>query len=394
MLLFTQVTLAFIALAIAGFSAKALRSFKPPFYILAGVLLGPAVFNMVTNMPVFELLGEIGLIFLLFYLGYEFSLNKLVDKKGTLSYAGAIDFVVNFGIAMLLGWLLGFSLFYVVVFAGLLYMSSSSIITKSLIELEAVNKAEGEVVMGIMIVEDLAMIIFLVIIGSIAETSSFEWLAISQDIGLALLFSLVVVFIGRKYASVLDKLINHESHELAHIGFLAFVLLGVVIGQLVGVSHALTAFLLGLVVSETKHKREMEELILKFRDIFGGIFFFYFGMTFTFDMGNLSIVRIVIIIVVATVTKVLTGFLMRRFQGCDNDGAWFIGLITIPRGEFSLIIAGIVASTMPEFTNIAILLILGTSLITTGIFFALNQLCKDREVCLLSNRFLDSQVVD
>ncbi|MFW5793940.1 MAG: cation:proton antiporter [Bacillota bacterium] len=388
MSLFIQIAIVFLSLAIAGFLAKILKSFNPPFYIVTGILLGPVVFGLVKNQEVISLLGDIGLVFLLFYLGYEFSLNKLVKQKKVLGIAGLIDFLINFSIAFLLGLLLDLSMFYVIVFAGIIYMSSSSIITKSLIQLDAVKEKEGKIVMGIMIFEDLVMIVFLVLIQSIVNNEGFQLLSISKDIALAGLFALIVLYFGRKYSGIIDKIIGQSSHELAHFGFIAFVLIGVVIGGLFGVSKALSAFLLGLIVSETKNKRKMEEVIFKFRDIFGGIFFFYFGMTFTFSSITIPIYILIIIGLVAIFGKLISGYLMQVISGCDLDGGLFIGIVTIPRGEFSLIIAGIVAASEPQFANLAVIIILVTSFVTTIIFFLLNKLCKEREVCVLSNRFL------
>lgn len=388
---FSQIAIAFFALAIFGFLAKITKSFKPPFYILAGILLGPALLGWTVEEEVFSIFGDIGLIFLLFYLGYEFSLNTLVKRKRTLCLAGLIDFIVNFSIAFFLAYFLELSWFYMIVFAGMIYMSSSSIITKSLIQLGAVKEKEGEVVMGIMIFEDLVMIIFLVFIQSIARQSGFDFLNISKDIGLALLFSFVIIFFGKKYAPLLDRLINQKSHELSHLSFITFLFLGVYLGSLFGVSMALSAFLIGLIVSETKHKREMQEVVIKFRDIFGALFFFYFGMTFSFTSIEQSIWLLLLISLVAVLSKLFSGYLMSLIGGCDKDGGFFIGIVNIPRGEFSLIIAGIVAAEKPEFTSIAVVLILITSLITTLIFIILGKLCKDKEICLLSKQFMEEE---
>ncbi|MFW5838845.1 MAG: cation:proton antiporter [Bacillota bacterium] len=386
--LFTQIAIAFLALGIAGVLAKLLKSFNPPFYILAGIILGPALFNVIKPSDTFEVFSKIGLVFLLFYLGYEFSLHKLMKKKRVLGFAGLIDFVVNFSLAFILGLFLDLSLFYVLVFAGIIYMSSSSIITKSLIQLGAVNEEEGDVVMGIMIFEDLVMIVFLVIIQSLANTDAFSFFALSQDIGFALLFAFIVLYLGKKYTFLIDKIIGQSSHELAHVGFVAFIFIGVALGLLFGVSEALSAFLLGLIVSESKHKEKMQEVVMKFRDIFGSLFFFYFGMTFAFNSITIPIYVLVIISFVAVVGKLLSGLLMQITHGCNRDGGLFVGVVTIPRGEFSLIIAGIVGASEPQFANLAVVIILVTSFVSTIIFIVLIKLCHDQEVCVLSEQFL------
>lgn len=395
MSVFIQVAIAFAALGVASRLSKVIKSFFPPFYILVGILLGPAVLGITVHQDVFAFLGDVGLVFLMFYLGYEFSLTQLLEKKNSLLTAGAVDFAINFSLGLILGLLLDVSIFYILVFAGLFYMSSSSIITKSLIQLGAIKNKEGGMVMGIMIFEDLVMIVFLVIVGSIAstgETLTF-WL-VTKDIGISLLFAGILVYIGRKYHFVIDYIIGHKSHEVSHLGFMALVLAVVALGLQFGVKEALSAFLLGLAVSETKSKESMEAVVKKFRDIFGGIFFFYFGMTFSFGTITISWWIIVTIIVFALLGKLLSGLLLYKMEGCSLQSALFVGISTIPRGEFSLLIAALVVSTYPMFLDIAIVLILATSFLTTLIFWMLNLTCKTYDVCIMSNQLIDNSEGD
>lgn len=294
-----------------------------------------------------------------------------------------------------MAFLLDVSILYMFVFAGMIYMSSSSIITKSLIQLGALKNKEGEMVMGIMIFEDLVMIVFLVLVGSLAQQEgAFDFLMVSKDIGVSLLFAGVILFVGRKYHFVLDKIIAHDSHEVSHLGFMALVLATVALGLQFGVKEALTAFLLGLAISETNSKDDMEAVVIKFRDIFGGVFFFYFGMTFSFGEINIAWWILLVIILAASVGKVFSGLLLYKMKGCSIQNALFIGITTIPRGEFSILIASLVMVRYPMFLDIAIILILATSLLTTLTFCALNLTCKTFDICIMSNQLIESNQGD
>ena len=392
MSVFVELSIGFAALALASRVSRKLKSFFPPFYILMGILLGPMVFAIVGENTVFQTFSDIGLVFLMFYLGYEFSLNQLLRKKEKLLWAGFFDFLINFSLGFVLSYVLDLPLLYRFVFAGMVYMSSSSIITKSLVQLGALKKSEGEMVMGIMIFEDLVMIVFLVLVGGIVSSQgSVSFVNVSRNVGLSLLFAFVVLYIGRKYHFILDRIIGHDSHEVSHLGFMALVLASVAIGLQLGVKIALSAFLLGLAVSETKSKEDMEPVVLKFRDIFGGIFFFYFGLTFSLNTIESSVWVIGLIVIAAALGKVLNGLVLYKIRGCSIQDALFIGITSIPRGEFSILIAALVIDTYPFLMDIAILLILATSFLTSILYWILNWTCKTFDVCVLSNQLVEQK---
>ena len=370
----SQVAIAFFTIAIFARISKSLDSFFPPFYIIAGIIMGPPLLNIVTNTEVIGLFGEIGVIFLLLYLGFEFSINTLIERAKSLISAGLIDFIINFGIGLLVGKLLGFNVFYSFVMAGIIYMSSSGIITKTLIQLNAIKDPEGQLVMGIMVFEDLAMVIFLVFVSAFADmTSETSSSMVTLDILIAVAFCAMLILLGKKLSPVLSKLLNTTSKEIHLLSFMAIVLGVTALGLSFGVSEALGAFFVGMALSETTLTHKIEETIITFRDIFGGMFFFYFGMNF--NISNLSVAPAILtaIIIGVTLSKVLSAFLIAKTQTCCLDKGLFIGLITIPRGEFSLLIAGMVTMSQFDFESFSIVLVLSTALISTISFMLANK---------------------
>ncbi len=387
---YIQVAIAFIALAIFAKLSRWTNSFFPPFYILAGIVTGPYVLGLVTNQDVIGVFGEIGVVFLLLYLGYEFSLNTLIDRVQSIVNAGLIDFAVNFGIGFAIGQLLGLNLFYSIIMSGIIYMSSSGIITKTLIQLNAVNDPEGQVVMGIMVFEDLVMVVFLVVVATLSNANGdIAMGALGLDILVAVLFCAVILSIAKFKPSLIDKYLKTDSKEVFLLLFLALVLAVTALGMVLGVSEALGAFFLGMLLSESKSKKKVEATILKFRDIFGGVFFFYFGMNFTLEGIDLSPIILIAIIVIAALGKMISSLIIGKIEkGSLSKGA-FIGFVTIPRGEFSLLIAGLVTTEVFNFEAFSIILILITAAISTIAFMLIELLCKKTELCLLKNVFHD-----
>ncbi len=390
MSVYGQMALAFISLALFGRIAEKTNSFYPPFYIFAGIFMGPPILNLVVNEEVVGLFSEIGVVFLLFYLGFEFSIQTLIEKKKNLIIAGMIDFSINFSIGFLLGQLMGLDLFYSFVIAGIIYMSSSGIITKTLIHLNALRDPEGELIMGIMIFEDLVMVIYLVLVSALAnQENGFSLASLSMDLGFAILFCLILVFIGVKFHPQIDRFLHSTTKEITLLSFLGLVFVVTSLGMQLGVSEALGAFFLGIAVSQGKSREKVERTALKFRDIFGSLFFFYFGMQLKLqDLGEYG-AWLIIVIIIASVGKLIGGLLIQKALKCSKNKGVFIGLVTVSRGEFSLLIAGIVGSQVFPFRSFSVVLIIGTALISTIGFRVLDYFCDRNKLCLFEEKPMD-----
>ncbi|MFP4456874.1 MAG: cation:proton antiporter [Clostridia bacterium] len=384
MTIYNQIAIAFLSIAIFARISRWMDSFFPPFYILAGIITGPFLLNIVSDIKVVGLFGEIGVVFLLLYLGFEFSINTLVEKAKSLITAGLIDLIINFGIGFLIGKLVGLNFFYSFVMAGIIYMSSSGIITKTLIQLNAIKDPEGQLVMGIMVFEDLVMVIFLVFVSTFSNLSNnFSPNMLVLDILIAVTFCFGVLVIGKKFNKYITKFLNSDSKEIYFLTFMAIVLGITALGIFLGVSEALGAFFIGMMLSESEIKYKMEDTIITFRDIFGGMFFFHFGMKFNVNNISIPIHIMIFIILAAVLGKIISALIIRKSQGCSIEKGLFIGLITIPRGEFSLLIAGMVALDSFDFESFSIILVLSTALISTIAFMIVKKFDVNRRLYTL-----------
>lgn len=381
---YIQVGISFIAMGIFAHLARLTRSFFVPFYILAGIIMGPFFLNIVTRVEVISIFADIGIVFLLFYLGFEFSFNRLFDNKVVLSKAGTIDFLINFSVGLLGGCLLGFDIVHSIAFAGIIYMSSSGIITKTLVQLKAIDDPEGELVMGIMIFEDLIMVIFLVFVSSFFDISNdSNWMLISFSVFKAIAFSSVLLVIGRKFNGIFDYILKSNSQEILYLSFLSVIFAVTILGMQLGVSKALVAFFLGLAFGESKSSEKVESLAIQFRDIFGSLYFFYFGLRFQLSNFNVSMGIILGVLILAVLGKMVSSLLVSQTLEHSFQRGFLMGIITISRGEFSLIIAAIIGDEIFNFEAFSVMLILFTTFISTMGFKVSKYFCAEKDLCIL-----------
>lgn len=387
MSVFGQVAICFAAIAVSAIIAEKTGLFFAPFYIIAGLILGPGMFNIVRNAEVISLLGEIGVVFLLFFLGLEFSLGTLMKQKKAMLSAGLIDFVINFGLGFALGAIAGLNVFYSLVLAGAMYMSSSGIVTKSLLQLQASKNPEGYLIMGIMVFEDLVMIIFLALISSgFASGTDFQIGNMALQLGKSLFFCAAILVFSKVGKRALDKLVNINKPELLLIIFFALVLMVTSLGELFGVSTGLSAFFLGMAFSNVEKVKNIEHVTVIFRDLFGSVFFFSFGMMIT--LGAIAQYWDILIYaaIIAVGGKLLSSYVISKVRKCSGNMSMFIGFITIPRGEFSMVVSDIAGASIPFLGPLIVILVIFTSLLSAIVLRVSKLMCSIYNICIIYPR--------
>ena len=382
-----QIAICFAALGLSAFIAEKLGLFFAPFYVLAGLICGPGVLKLVTNTEIITLFGDIGVVFLLFFLGLEFSLHKFVKQTKTMFISGSIDFIINFGLGFAMGMILGLSVFHSLILAGAIYMSSSGIITKSLIELQINKKPEGQLIMGIMVFEDLVMLFFLVFVSSgLISGKSVNILDILIQLGKSFAFCGGLLLIANKLPHWLDKILTVNKKELLILMFFSLVLITTSVGKLLGVSEALSAFFLGIAFSNTKNVKKIESATIIFRDLFGSVFFFSFGMMLQLDNISAYLNIILYSALLAVFGKILSSMITTKVMKCNKNMSLFIGFITIPRGEFSLVISKMVGSGLPFIAPVMVVMVIFTTFLSSIILKSTKALCKIYNVCIIFPR--------
>ncbi|ALS28370.1 cation:proton antiporter [Paenibacillus cisolokensis] len=343
-----QLGLAVTLIALAGLLSSKLRFSVIPFYILIGMAVGPHApvvglfdFRFIESASLIEFLGRLGVLFLLFYLGLEFSVGRLIKSGKSIAVGGTIYIVINFTLGLLFAWIVGLPFKEILVVAGITTISSSAIVAKVLIDLKRTANPETEMILGIIMFEDVFLAVYISILSGLVLSGSSSFVDVLISAGVALGFMLIVLIVGRKCAPLLNRLLNIRSNEVFLLFIFGFLFLIAGFSETIHVAEAIGALLFGLVLAETEHMKRIEHMILPFRDFFGALFFFSFGLTIDpLSLGDavwLSLGAVVITLIGNFVAGMLAG----RMAGLSNKSSANIGLTIVSRGEFSIIMANL-----------------------------------------------------
>jgi len=265
-----EVGLAIALIALAGLLSEKLRFSVIPFYILIGMAVGPhsvAIwhldFRFIESTPLIEFMGRLGVLFLLFYLGLEFSVGRLVKSGKSIAVGGTIYIAINFTLGLIFGWASGFELQETLVVAGITTISSSAIVAKVLVDLRRTANPETEMILGIIMFEDVFLAVYISILSGLVLSGSTSVGGVLLSALIALGFMLALLIIGRKAVPLLNKALNIRSNEV--FGLVIFATLFLVAGfsETIHVAEAIGALLIGLVLAETEHMKRIEKLILR-----------------------------------------------------------------------------------------------------------------------------------
>lgn len=353
--------------AIAAVLSARLKFSIVPFLIIAGVLVGPHApqFGMVDlrfiqSAPMIEFMGRLGVLFLLFYLGLEFSVSRLVKAGASIAKGGTIYIGINFTLGLLFGWMMGWPLKEVLVAAGITTISSSAIVAKVLVDLRRTANRETEMILGIIMFEDVFLAVYLSLISGLILSGASSVGGVLLSGGIALGFMLGILVVGRLAKPFLDKALRISSSEV--FGLVLFAALFLIAGyaETIHVAEAIGALLVGLVLAETEHSQRIEHAVVPFRDFFGAIFFFGFGLTIDpLTLGG-AIVPAVLAVLLTIVGNLVAGLIAGRSAGLSPRASTRIGLTIVSRGEFSIIMAnlGKAGKLMPALQPFAALYVL------------------------------------
>jgi len=334
-----------LILAAAGVTTLLFKKIKQPLvlgYILAGVLVGPYIHFLptVTDHESITIWAEIGVIFLLFSLGLEFSFKKLAKVGGSASVTAIVDvgimFLIGYGAGQMLGWSNMDSIFL----GGIISISSTTIIIRAFEELGVKHKRFASLVFGVLIVEDLVAILLLVLLSTLAVSQQSAGSEMLISI-LKLAFFLVLWFLGGiflvpSFLKATKKLMNDETMLIVSLGLcLVMVLLAVK----VGFSPALGAFIMGSILAETTQAEKIEHLTKSVKDLFAAVFFVSVGMLIDPQILVTYALPIALVTLAIIFGKIVGPALGALLSGQPLKTAVQTGMSLAQIGEFSFIIA-------------------------------------------------------
>lgn len=334
-----------LILAAAGVTTLIFKLIKQPLvlgYILAGFLVGPhfSFIPTVADEKNITIWAEIGVIFLLFNLGLEFSFKKLVKVGGSASITAVVEVVCMLLFGYIAGKAMGWSVMDSIFLGGILSVSSTTIIIRAFDELGVKHKQFARMVFGVLIVEDLVAILLMVLLSTLAVSQNFAGTEMLTSV-LKLAFFLILwflagIFLIPTFLKRTHKLMNDETMLIVSIGL---CLMMVIIATQVGFSPALGAFIMGSILAETPQAERIEHLTKSVKDLFAAVFFVSVGMLIDPQVLVDYAGPIFIITGVTIVGKFLSSGLGALLSGQTLKTSVQAGMSLAQIGEFSFIIA-------------------------------------------------------
>jgi len=349
--IFMELGAAIVGLAVLARLANRFGFSAIPFYLLAGLAFGNGGLEPLDVSQSFIHTGaEIGVLLLLFMLGVEYTGEELKHNLRIGLPAGVMDFALNFTPGLIAGFVLGFHPLTSVLLGGITYISSSGVIARIIGELGWSNNAETPAVLSVLVLEDLAMAIYLPLVAVLLAGGSAHKIAIAVLVAIATV--MVILLIALRWGKQVSRFFAHESDEIILLTTFGAVLLVGGLAQRLQVSAAIGAFLVGIALSGPIAEKS-RRLVSPLRDLFAATFFFFFGMEI--DPASLPAMMLPAIILglITAATKILTGYLAARCSGIDKKGRLRAGMALVSRGEFSIVIAGLGAAAEPQLGPLA-----------------------------------------
>ncbi|GAB7041457.1 MULTISPECIES: cation:proton antiporter [Catenuloplanes] len=324
-----------------------------PLYLIAGLAFGEGgLLPLSASEEFIEVGAEMGVILLLVMLGLEYSAGELVGNLRSSAPAGLIDAVLNAVPGAAFALLMGWDWVAALVLAGITWVSSSGVIAKVLSDLGRLGNRETPVVLSVLVIEDLAMALYLPVLTAVLAGVSLAAGATSLVIAVATV--VIVLLVAIRFGNAISAFIAADDAEALLLGVLGVTLLVSGMADKLQVSAAVGAFLVGIALSGPVAHHAVQ-LLTPLRDLFAAVFFVFFGLsTHPAEIPHVLLPALALA-VLTMATKVLTGYLGAKRAGIALPGRFRAGLALMPRGEFSIVIAGlaVAAGVEPQLASLA-----------------------------------------
>jgi CPA2 family monovalent cation:H+ antiporter-2 len=324
----------------AGLVARRFRQSALLAYLVGGIIIGPHGLKIIEGGRELQALAEIGVALLMFTLGVEFSLRGLSNVRDFAIYGGVLQVMLTTVLGFVLGRLLGFSVIQSAYLGCVIAISSTVIVLRTLQERGEQETPHGRALIGILIVQDLAVVAMM---GILPLLSNFT-LSRLPELGASLLkaasYLILVLVLAKSWIPwVLRKVAASGSKELFALTILAVIFAAALGTQAIGFSLAIGAFIAGLIVSESEFSHEVLAEVAPLRDVFAIVFFVSLGMLVNLQLFVRYLVPIIACVVLIIIGKLLVGGGVALGFGYRMRSALLIGLGLTQVGEFSFVIA-------------------------------------------------------
>ena len=330
----------FGAAVVGGGIARVLRQPLILGYVLGGILVGPFTPGIrITDIHEFELLAEVGVILLMYTIGLEFSFRDLLRVKWVAMIGAPLGILLSIALGLGVGVLLGWTWQAGVAMGAIISVASTMVLSRFLTERGQLKSQQGQVMIGITLVEDLAVVVLTILLPSLGEITADRVLTLAIAIGKAILILVPITFLAYKLIPPLMRRVKRAADpEYFVLVTLAIGFLTAALTQADGLSLALGAFLAGLLVSESEAAHEAMDRLLPLRDAFVALFFVTMGVLVNprVIVANPSLLLVIVAMVV--LGKFVIWWLVVKLFRYPNATAFMVGIGLTQIGEFSYVL--------------------------------------------------------
>ncbi len=352
-----------LCLGLLGTAAARLSISPIPLYLLAGLAFGQGgVIPLATSEEFISVGAELGIVLLLLTLGLEYTASELVSTLRKSAPIALLDIVLNASPGVVMALLLGWGPVAAVALGGITYVTSSGITAKVLTDLGWLGNRETSAVLSLLVAEDLVMALYLPILTALL--AGVGLLGGSVTLLIALATVSVVLLVALRYGYAVEKFVASPNDEVLLLKVFGLTLLVAGVAQQLQVSAAVGAFLVGIALSGPV-AHVARQLLLPLRDLFAAVFFVFFGLHIDPSQLPPVLLAAVLLALVGVLTKLATGWIAAYRAGVKTTGRLRAGAALIPRGEFSIVIAGlaVTAGVQPRLGTLAAAYVLTLAII-------------------------------
>lgn len=322
--------------------------------------------SVIEPSEVTAFVAELGLVFLLFFLGLEFSFERLSRSGRHLAAGGSIDLAVNAGLGLLVG-VAAFGLsFGALLMAAAIYVSSSAVTVKGLIDFRRLADDETDLILAILIVEDIVIAAVLGFAAAGGGGLSPTLVALGE----AIAFVGIAILLTRTVADRVGRMLERLDSEILLLAVVSLVVGMSAAAKALGLSEAIGALMAGVFLAETPIRQEIESRLLSMRDLFAALFFFVFGLSI--DVSALDDVGwiLALAVVLTILGKLTAGYLAGRVAGFTSRQSLNTGAALVAHGEFTIILAEIASrnDAIPEAVREDLVAFAGLYVLATATF--------------------------
>jgi CPA2 family monovalent cation:H+ antiporter-2 len=327
-----------VGIILISFLFKLLKQPYVIAYILVGVLMGPNGFQVITDESLISNLGSFGLVLLLFFIGMEISLPKLIANWRIPVLGTLIQVLFSVGIVWIVGSFFYWQLNHIIVLGFVISLSSSAIVISFLQDKGLIASNLGQNIIGILLVQDILVVPMLIILNYLSGAAPSILDITKQIIGGVLILGITILVLKKKKIRLPFGRYIRKDHEIQVFIALAFCFGFSLLTAFFGLSSALGAFVAGMIVSKAKETAWVYRSLHAFRIFFVALFFVSVGMLIDLDflMENLGVVSIMVVL--AFITNNLVNAMIVRFLGESWSDSMYTGAILAQIGEFSFIL--------------------------------------------------------